>query len=151
MMVSRIGATNLVESDIGFEWIDSCPSVNSMGNEDPDEKFISNPIRYDRRMAEKLEKACSIGLVLIDEAEEIRDIPFEDICTDQKVVVREKVRSMMETISEGKSIPGYPVVVRFEYGNEVIIRDGNHRASAERLLGASYLKCKVIHVKDSYF
>lgn len=150
-MVSRIGPTILGESmEYALEYIGSLPAKNSQGGDDVDGDFVSNPIRYCPVMTDKLEKACSIGLVLVDEAEDVRDIPLDQICTDQRTVVRDKVRSLITAIGEGEEIDSLPILVRFEYENRWIIRDGNHRAAAELLLGSNYLKCKVIHVKHSF-
>lgn len=155
LLVSRIGATNLVEAEIDplpLQLLDGMEPTNSFGSYDPTGKFVKNPIRYDSDMTEMLERACSVGLVLVDEAEDVREIPFSKICTDQKVIVRDKVKGLIEKMQSGgwDANRGYPIAVRFEYGDKWIIRDGNHRASAELLLGASNLKCLVIHVKDSF-
>nr|CAI3971125.1 ParB-like partition protein [Ochrobactrum phage ORM_20] len=148
LMVSRYGFTL---PGLAEEILDATPSTNMYCREDPEGEFIANPIRYDMILAEKLEKACSIGLVLCDQAEDVREIPFNLLVTDQKVVVKDKVHSLVKAITAGElNSDNLPIAVNFEYENLWIIRDGNHRAAAQLLLGMNSCRCKTIHVKHSF-
>lgn len=148
LMLSRYGFTI---PGLAEEILSATPSTNMFCLEDIDGEFIPNPIRHDPILAEKLEKACSIGLVLCDHAEEIRDIPYNLLVTDQKVVLRNKIENLIDAITAGVlSSDNLPIAVNFEYENLWILRDGNHRASAQLLMGYDTCRCKVIHVKHSF-
>lgn len=148
LMLSRYGFSI---PGLAEEILSATPSTNMFCREDPEGEFIPNPIRYDMVLAEKLEKACSIGLVLCDQAEDIKEIPYNLLVTDQKVVLRDKVERLIGAITAGElSSDNLPIAVNFEYENLWILRDGNHRASAQLLMGHSACRCRVIHVKHSF-
>lgn len=148
LMLSRYGFT---VPGLADEILSATPSTNMFCQEDVEGEFIPNPIRYDMVLSQKLEKACSIGLVLCDLAEDIKEIPFNLLVTDQKVVLRDKVERLIWAITAGElSSDNLPIAVNFEYENLWILRDGNHRASAQLLMGYDTCLCKVIHVKHSF-
>lgn len=136
------------------ELLSSCQSCDTNGLPKEGTKFVRNPIRFNPLLKEKLDLANLDDLIELTEAKDFREVDLSLICTDQKVVVRDKVLSLIEVIEAGlddfTNPDKAPVLVRFEFEKEYIVRDGNHRLTAYALLGRDYAPVRVIHIKDSF-
>lgn len=140
-----------IERDLSIcsalEIVDRLSPLSANGMTDPDGIFVKNPVSYSDLIREKLDVVRERNLVR-NEGSRLAVVPVSRLVTDQTVVVRTKLRSMIESLDLVHAEP--PLVVKFEGWPMFAIYDGNHRTSAITLLGYRRILVSVVDIRNSF-
>lgn len=137
-----------VSIDSAIQTLMSTKSRDITGKLFDEGRFIENPVPFNPQLRELRKEKIDFDVPETSPIwnEELIETMF--IQTDQRLVVREKVRSI---ILNYDNINKPIVVAHFEESPFSLVLNGNHRLSAAKLLGKETISAFVLDIRESFF
>jgi hypothetical protein len=134
-------------SSIAIDVVNSLSARNIYGNPDLSGKFVLNPVQYSFTHHELREKYLSS---MPPKSSPFYNEESFEVCmilTDQHLVVRDKVKSIMVNYNDiFKPI----LIAKFEESPYFLVLDGNHRLAAAVLLRQRYINAFFVDARESF-
>lgn len=138
---------SLIQKQIACDVIDNSIPRDIYGNVTSAGELVNNPVPYSFTLHEIRNKHLpytppKTSPFYVEQMYEV-----SKIMSDQRLVVRSKVRSLIENYHE---IHKPIIIAKFEESPYFLVCDGNHRLAAARLLGIQYISAYLVDVRESF-
>jgi hypothetical protein len=127
--------------------LDTEPSRALDGTLDPYGEFIANCVPYSAMLHELKLQYLPNRLAETSPFYQLIDVRVRDVLTDQKLIVREKTKSIVTNYT---SINKPILIAKFEECPFFLVVNGNHRLSGARLLEQTHIAAYLVDVRESF-